>query len=140
MVRELDQLEDVERRITAVLSTMRDWSNKSSVRLIRSEVLPLVNELDRARANLRLVRQGEPVREYISHALRKATYQRDKGICQRCRAAVPFHDAEIDHLIPVSRGGPSEPDNLRILCRTCNREKASAMPYGGLGAQQGLAL
>lgn len=33
---------------------------------------------------------------------------------------VPF---EIDHKLPVSRGGTSEPSNLQLLCCHCNQEK-----------------
>jgi hypothetical protein len=32
---------------------------------------------------------------------------------------------ELDHNIPVSRGGTNDPDNLDPTCRTCNREKGS---------------
>lgn len=55
---------------------------------------------------------------------------RDNWVCQCC--GVKVHDnkestptkAEIDHIIPISKGGTSEPDNLQVLCRTCNRSKA----------------
>ena len=29
----------------------------------------------------------------------------------------------IDHVLPVARGGLSQPDNLQLLCRTCNALK-----------------
>ena len=29
---------------------------------------------------------------------------------------------EIDHLLPVKRGGTTSPDNLTLACRTCNRD------------------
>ena len=30
---------------------------------------------------------------------------------------------EIDHRMPISRGGDNFPENLALACRTCNRDK-----------------
>lgn len=32
---------------------------------------------------------------------------------------------EIDHIVPLSKGGTSWPSNLQILCPTCNRRKGN---------------
>ncbi len=44
-------------------------------------------------------------------------------VCEHCRRKIEEHEAEIDHYIPVARGGDSSDDNLRILCKRCNRRK-----------------
>ena len=31
---------------------------------------------------------------------------------------------QVDHIIPMNKGGKTKPDNLQILCRTCNGEKS----------------
>lgn len=36
---------------------------------------------------------------------------------------VGFYKLEIDHIIPECNGGSSEPENLQLLCRGCNRRK-----------------
>ena len=36
---------------------------------------------------------------------------------------VGFYRLEIDHVIPECEGGSSEPENLQLLCRGCNRRK-----------------
>jgi 5-methylcytosine-specific restriction endonuclease McrA len=46
---------------------------------------------------------------------------------------VPDDEIEFDHVIPHSRGGPTTPENLRILCRPCNRKKRDSLK--GLLAQ-----
>lgn len=40
-------------------------------------------------------------------------------------AWVNFPDLEIDHVVPESKGGSHDPDNLQLLCRPCNRRKAA---------------
>ena len=39
---------------------------------------------------------------------------------------MPVADEEIhfDHIIPWSKGGPTEENNIQLLCGTCNRKKS----------------
>lgn len=32
---------------------------------------------------------------------------------------------EVDHVVPLSRGGTHDPGNLRVLCGTCHRRKTA---------------
>ncbi len=32
---------------------------------------------------------------------------------------------EVDHMLPISRGGSNDPSNLTLACRTCNRDKTN---------------
>lgn len=38
-------------------------------------------------------------------------------------------DAHIDHIIPIARGGSSDPGNLAMACRDCNVQKKDMLPY-----------
>jgi len=38
-----------------------------------------------------------------------------------------FNKAELEHVIPISRGGSHTPDNLRCACSRCNRIKGSTL-------------
>jgi 5-methylcytosine-specific restriction endonuclease McrA len=43
--------------------------------------------------------------------------------CLRCGRREPEIKLEVDHIIPVTRGGPNLPCNLQGLCGTCNKNK-----------------
>ena len=42
--------------------------------------------------------------------------------CANCMAT---HDLTGDHLVPLSLGGTSTPDNVVVLCRRCNSAKGA---------------
>lgn len=52
------------------------------------------------------------------------------GLCAgpRCKRNLSVSGFEIDHIVPVSKGGSNWPDNLQLLCAGCNRRKSSIMP------------
>jgi HNH endonuclease len=70
---------------------------------------------------------GQPVpRPYIAPQLRFRVFQRDGYKCQYCgRTPQTGARLEIDHVIPVSQGGPTNIDNLITACFDCNRGKAA---------------
>lgn len=35
---------------------------------------------------------------------------------------------ELDHVMPLSKGGTHSMDNVQLLCRKCNQRKGSRMP------------
>jgi hypothetical protein len=53
--------------------------------------------------------------------------RRDGQICQQCHEPVPDDQVEFDHIIPFSKGGRSSTENLRLVCRACNREKSDSL-------------
>lgn len=58
--------------------------------------------------------------------LREAILRRDNWTCQRCgnsRLKEPNLALEVVHIIPVSKGGKTEPANLQTLCWKCRRGK-----------------
>jgi len=49
--------------------------------------------------------------------------KRDDFTCQYCGKKAPDVELEVDHVIPVSKGGKDKPSNLKTVCIRCNREK-----------------
>ena len=60
-----------------------------------------------------------PANQWIP--LRRQIFERDNYTCQYC--GEHGGKLECDHVIPVSRGGSHEPDNLVTACFRCNRSK-----------------
>ena len=50
-------------------------------------------------------------------------FGQQEGRCGGCRMDFPFKLYEVDHIVPVSRGGGDHLDNLQLLCSHCNRIK-----------------
>src|SRR5207253_520284 len=48
-------------------------------------------------------------------------------ICEYCLIDITdtFWGGEVDHIIGVKHGGPTEADNLAYTCQPCNRNKGS---------------
>ncbi len=44
--------------------------------------------------------------------------------CIYCNFIGEISSFELDHIIPLSRGGSDFPQNKRLICSGCNREKA----------------
>ncbi len=56
--------------------------------------------------------------------------KRDDGYyeCAKCgllaKTRIPF---QVDHIVPLNRGGKTEPKNLQLLCRSCNAKKGDSL-------------
>lgn len=56
----------------------------------------------------------------------KKQYEEQGGKCFYCKKDVS-KDYHVDHVIPLSRGGSNNPDNLVIACPTCNTSKGAKL-------------
>lgn len=106
----------------------------SAILAHESEFVTLCEVTPTTRARLIRLLQMRPGTHAISDWKRELVWKRDGGRCQKCgieclrrTARVPRSEAwqrgEIDHVIPKSKGGTNDVDNLRLLCRRCNRRK-----------------
>ena len=56
----------------------------------------------------------------VTNKLRFAIYERYNYMCRKCGST---ENLEIDHIIPIAKGGKTTWDNLQTLCRDCNQLK-----------------
>lgn len=67
-------------------------------------------------------------RALMTSKLREQIKRRDLYTCKNCGISLeqePHLLLEIDHIIPVSKGGLTAEDNLQTLCWKCNRSKGA---------------
>ncbi len=64
-------------------------------------------------------------RKPIKRELRLAVYERDNFTCHYCGLHANEDELQIDHIIPVSRGGTNDFSNLVTSCATCNEKKGA---------------
>ncbi|MDA8404687.1 MAG: HNH endonuclease [Desulfobacteraceae bacterium] len=48
-----------------------------------------------------------------------------KGICYYCKNQFSSNELTMDHIVPLSRGGKTEKNNVVPCCKKCNSEKKS---------------
>jgi 5-methylcytosine-specific restriction endonuclease McrA len=60
---------------------------------------------------------------------RRNIFFRDRSRCQYCGRVFPQKDLNLDHVVPLSRGGTSAWDNVVCACLACNGRKGSRTPH-----------
>lgn len=86
-----------------------------------------VDEIERQSRPTPAASAARRTRRGIPLSLRYEVMKRDSFRCVKCGrspATDPTVQLHIDHAVPWSRGGESEPDNLQCLCSDCNLGKS----------------
>jgi len=76
---------------------------------------------------VRLLRMVKRPRHPVRFS-RRNIYARDRYRCQYCGCKLPVEDLTYDHVLPRSRGGRTEWENIVTCCVTCNRRKGGRTP------------
>ncbi|RLC88792.1 MAG: hypothetical protein DRJ03_01700 [Chloroflexi bacterium] len=56
--------------------------------------------------------------------LARMVFERDKYRCQYCGT---WKNLTVDHIVPVSKGGSDDVNNLQTLCNECNARKGARL-------------
>lgn len=59
----------------------------------------------------------------FSKRKRRSIYEKNKGHCYLCGESVDFNSFEVEHEIPLSKGGTNDLSNLYCSCHYCNMIK-----------------
>ena len=69
---------------------------------------------------------GKNQRKLATREMREKIMVRDNYTCQLCGKYMPDEvGLQIDHIIPISKGGKTIKSNLRVLCSKCNSSKSN---------------
>nr|WP_278245350.1 HNH endonuclease [Ruminococcus sp. HUN007] len=69
----------------------------------------------------RFPKTGIELREKVYNKAKNAAGQYVCACCKKVFDTRQF--LHVDHIVPMSKGGLTEEDNLQVLCRTCNMQK-----------------
>jgi 5-methylcytosine-specific restriction endonuclease McrA len=78
-------------------------------------------------------------RDHVPAAVRRAVWKRDQGRCiwplDSGGICGSTRRVELDHIVPRALGGPSTPDNCRLICRVHN-DLAARLVFGNAQMDQ----
>ncbi len=78
--------------------------------------------------------KGAPAkRKKFSAKDRLAVYRKTEGHCYLCGEFVDFDSFEVEHHMPISKGGTNGLDNLYCACHCCNSIKQDIYPEEFMG-------
>lgn len=80
--------------------------------------------------NIKRRKSAAGQRALMTPKLREHIKQRDHFTCKNCNNSTSIEPnllLEIDHIIPIAKGGMTEESNLQTLCWKCNRTKGVKM-------------
>lgn len=98
-----------------------------TVPMDEENIIELVNRLE---GKLSLQAQTKEQRALMTTKLRSYIISRDNFTCCQCgnsTKAEPNLLLEVDHIVPIAKGGLTKEDNLQTLCWKCNRSKGAKL-------------
>lgn len=72
---------------------------------------------------IKLKNMTKTPRIWIPQEVRKYVFERNFYQCQSCGKTDIETLLNIDHIIPLARGGSNDISNLQTLCHACNQKK-----------------
>lgn len=76
-------------------------------------------------SNMKKVTQTERIRGRTLQRLRGRIMQ-DQPLCKMCdEKGFVTQGAELDHILPLFKGGNNDDENLQMLCIECHRQKSA---------------
>jgi len=112
------------------------WSWQDAVKAIFRGNVSIVSKYDRTVSSPHLEMQLPSVlalKEYVDVNRAPAftrfnLFLRDRWQCQYCGDSFKTHDLTFDHVIPRSKGGRTNWENIVAACQCCNTKKGSKLP------------
>lgn len=104
------------------------WSNDYALAYVRETANQIFPKVAPPSALARP--KPKPGKKVIPHKVRRQVFERDAYRCLHCGS---WEDLTVDHIVPESRGGSHDLDNLQTLCRPCNSSKQTKTPEEWLG-------
>jgi 5-methylcytosine-specific restriction endonuclease McrA len=111
------------------LGKCKDWADRN-----RDKVREMSRHSARKRRAIKAAVGGTHTRADLDRI-----FNEQRGKCALCKCSLAKVVKELDHIVPISRGGDNGPANLQWLCRPCNRSKSNKDPVQ-FAQERGLLL
>lgn len=93
---------------------------KERHKIYREENREAVGLWQRNRKAKKRAGDGKVTRKFIL-----SLFVNQGGRCLVCKSDFADTGYDIDHVIPISKGGEHSPENVQLLCPTCNKRKSA---------------
>lgn len=97
-------------------------------KFVRVTIREYINKINTSKAKnkqekntKKIITKTKKRSRYISSSVRVDVLKRDNYRCVFCGTTAKETQLQIDHIIPFSKGGSNNIDNLQTLCIECNR-------------------
>ena len=117
----------------ATLSAFIEYVNSDGNELAKAEwtdtpPMPMAEDEEEDEVHMSLQARLKRTSRNINLKMRFTVLQRDNFSCRACGASPaknPDVELHIDHILPWSKGGETENNNLQTLCSKCNLGKSN---------------
>jgi len=99
---------------------MRGWPTTLAERALEEAYMIIGCDLPPVPAQMIPAPRPRPVRRTIPRDVQRAVWDRDDWRCRHCNT---HKNLTVDHIVPLSKGGTDDLDNLQTLCGPCNSRK-----------------
>lgn len=116
-------------KITLCLSTINGQIYRKKTRIFNSSEIKRLMERLKNRNGIFYNDRGiwcaisKVERGKVSNKMRFAIYRRDNYRCRYCHRSQSITTLEVDHIVPIAKGGKTTFNNLQTLCHDCNVAK-----------------
>ena len=122
-----------ENNIVWIKNFLKRQAKSPKFLVAASKAMNSIRIPDELRADFELYNQnlleGVAPSQHISLTKRECVAIRDAFICQYCDKEIQDEsDYEMDHIVPIIRGGKDNYPNLAASCRDCNQKKFDKTP------------
>jgi len=107
------------------LSVLTSGNHQWTPRLKRtiSNIIEIVN----IEKEQKVINNKKEIRKVIENQQKITILKEQDYKCYVCKNDITLDNAEFDHIIPFSKGGTSNVDNIGATCFDCNREKSNKL-------------
>ena len=120
-------------KVKLIDTNLNGYQKTSKIKIFGEDIVKnLINELNKRNGTFYLNKEiwnaiCRVERGRVSNKMRFYILERDHYRCRCCGRSQNEVDLEIDHIVPIAKGGKSTSDNLQTLCTECNRRKGTTI-------------